>query len=112
MPLSPGYYERAVKALTAARPITHRKMFGGAGYYLDGVFFGIADDDKIFFKVDAQTAGDYEAAGMGPWIVGGQINDGYREVPASVLDDPDSLGDSIDAAAEVAKRKASAKKRK
>lgn len=109
MPLSPGYYDAALARLQAARPITHRKMFGGAGFYLDGVFFGIADDDKVCFKVDSETRARYEDLGMGPWMMGGEVNDAYRELPSAILDDPEQLGGWIDEAVEVARRKANKK---
>jgi DNA transformation protein len=105
VPLSPGYLDRVLSELHAARPVTSRKMFGGAGFYLDGVFFAVADDDKLFFKVDGQTVEAYEDLGMGPWMMAGELNSNYREVPPSIQSDPDQLGEWIDAAAAVAIRK-------
>jgi DNA transformation protein len=105
MPLSPEFLSRVNTQLSAARPVRTRKMFGGLGIYLDEAFFGVCDDDKTFFKVDDTNIEAYESRGMGSWIMGGQINDKYREVPGDVMADPGELGDWIDAAAEVAKRK-------
>lgn len=104
MPLTPEFTSRVTAQLEAARPIRHRKMFGGLGLYLGDVFFAVADDDRLYFKVDGQTLGDYEARGMGPWILGGEVNDKYREVPTEVLADPGELGVWIDRSAEAAKR--------
>ena len=64
-----------------------RKMFGGLGIYLGDAFFGICDDDQTFFKVDEQTVEQYENRGMGPWIMGGEINDKYRQVPEEIMAD-------------------------
>jgi DNA transformation protein len=105
MPISPEFTSRVIAQLTAARPVRTRKMFGGLGIYLDEAFFGICDDDKTFFKVDDSNIAEYESRGMGPWIMGGQINDKYREVPDSIMKDPVELGDWIDASAQVALRK-------
>jgi DNA transformation protein and related proteins len=105
MPLSAEFLSRATAQLNAARPVRTRKMFGGLGIYLGEAFFGVCDDDKTFFKVDDENIQEYESRGMGPWIMGGQINDNYREVPDGVMADPGELGDWIDAAAEVAARR-------
>lgn len=102
MPLSPEFYRSTLDRLSSIRPITAKRMFGGAGVYLDGAFFCVLDDDKIFFKVDSKTATEYEAAGMGPWMMGGQPNDKYRELPPHVLDHDDLLGEWMDASARVA----------
>ncbi len=105
MPISPEFVTKVTGQLTAARPVRTRKMFGGLGLYHEEVFFGVCDDDKTFFKVDDQTAEKYENQGMGPWFMGGEINDNYREVPASVMDNPAELGNWIDGAVEVVARK-------
>jgi DNA transformation protein and related proteins len=105
MPLSADFIGRVTEQLNAARPVRTRKMFGGLGIYLDEMFFGVCDDDKTFFKVDDQTIAAYEGRGMGPWIMGGQLNDNYREVPDAVMAEPGELGEWIDAAVDVAKRR-------
>lgn len=106
MPLSPEFEARVIGQLSAARPVRTRKMFGGLGIYLGDVFFGLCDDDATFFKVDRETVDEYESRGMGPWIMGGQINDKYRQVPDAIMADPGDLGEWIDAAVEVAGRRA------
>jgi DNA transformation protein and related proteins len=105
MPLSADFIGRVTEQLNAARPVRTRKMFGGLGIYLDEMFFGVCDDDKTFFKVDDHNIAAYESRGMGPWIMGGQLNDNYREVPDAVMAEPSELGEWIDAAVEVAKRR-------
>ncbi|HTQ09894.1 MAG TPA: TfoX/Sxy family protein [Fimbriimonadaceae bacterium] len=105
MPITPAFTTRVTKQLTEARPVTTRKMFGGLGMYHEGVFFGVCDDDKTFFKVDEQTVGMYDSHGMGPWLMGAEINDKYREVPEAIMSDPGELGEWIDAAVGVARRR-------
>ncbi len=105
MPVSPDFVTRVSRQLSEARPIRIKKMFGGLGIYLDEAFFGVCDDDGTFFKVDESNLKRYEEAGMGPWMMGGVLNDKYRQVPEAVMDEPGELGEWIDAAAEVARRK-------
>ena len=42
-------------------------MFGGAGLYHDGLFFGLIDDDALYLKVDDSNRIDFEARGKGPF---------------------------------------------
>ena len=42
-------------------------MFGGAGLYAGGVFFGIIAGDALYFKVDDETRERYRAAGSQPF---------------------------------------------
>lgn len=40
-----------------------RRMFGGAGLYADGVFFGLVDRGEIFLKADPESEPLFAAAG-------------------------------------------------
>lgn len=102
MPVNPEFANFIIQALNATRPIRHKVMFGGIGFYFEEVFFAVADDDRLFFKVDEASAKDYEAYGMGPWPVAGTMNDKYREVPSEILADSESLGRWIEKSAQVA----------
>ena len=73
-------------------PITTRAMFGGHGLFLDGAFFGIVIDGKLYFRTDEESRSDYRSRGMpalqpprhrprGPNTV-----DRNLEVPSDVLD--------------------------
>ena len=42
------------------RPVTIRRMFGGAGLFADGVMFGLVVRDVIYFKVDESSIADFE----------------------------------------------------
>ena len=107
MPISPEAVERLMAPLLAVRPITSRKMFGGLGIYCDGVFFGIIDDDRLYFKFDAVNGPDYDAFDAPQWVIEGENASAmpYREVPAEIHEDTDRLAEFIDAAVAVALRK-------
>jgi len=104
VPLSAEYLDAAMAKLQVARQVTYRKMFGGAGLYLDGIFFGVLDNDATFFK--HETARD--------WVIDGPQGGAqpYIRVPEAILADPAQLGLWIDASVEWATRKKSASKRK
>lgn len=77
-------------------------MFGGLGLYLDGVFMGVVDDDRLYLKVDPSTEPMYAARGMAVWPVSPNA---YRELPDDVLSDPATCGEWLDAAREAAVRR-------
>ena len=114
MSVSPSYRTFVLEQLSALGAVSARAMFGGVGLYHDGSFFGLLDDDRLYFKVDDTTRGDYEAAGMEPFSPsdGAGPSLGYFEVPGEVLEERDILRDWAMKAVEVARRKAGAKRRK
>jgi len=103
MPMTPAVAERFTRLLSEARPCQVKKMFGGLGVYVDEVFMAVADDDRLYFKVDAETAEWYEAQGMEPWILDGNPGP-YREVPAEVLENPEPLAAKMEEARDAAVR--------
>lgn len=114
MSVSAAAKGRFLDALSSARPITSRAMFGGIGIYLDEVFMGVIDDDRLYLKVDPQTEGEYLARGMAQWSYdGGKTLNPYREMPEDVLNDPEQCGIWLEAARDAAIRlKAKPKKKK
>lgn len=72
-----------------------RPMFGGAGFYLDGEFFGILYKERLYFRVSADTIKDYTSRKMKPFepFEGkkGQSR-GYYEVPLDIVE---SAGDLV-----------------
>lgn len=114
MPVSPEYWNDLREKLEGARPVTSKKMFGGVGLYLDGPIFGIVDNDRLFFKVDAETVAPYDQADAEMWMYDPAVGpiEKYRELPNSVLTDSETLGEWIDAANEAAKRMGKGKGRK
>lgn len=73
--------------------VTSRKMFGGAGLYLDGTMFALIAYDTLYFKVDDTNRPDFEAAGMEPFRPFEETSYvmSYYEVPIDVLEDSDEL---------------------
>jgi DNA transformation protein len=106
MPVTEAAVKDFLDKLSAARPITSRKMFGGVGIYCDGVFFAVIDDDRLYFKVDEHNLPKYDSSRAVQWLIQGPEPQAmpYREVPANIVNGPD-LGEWIDDAVQVALRK-------
>jgi DNA transformation protein len=81
--------------LSALDGVEARPMFGGAGFYLDEVFFGILYQEHLYFRVSADTVGEYRRRKMKPFAPfekkQGESR-GYYEVPIEILE---SAGDLI-----------------
>ena len=77
--------------------VVARPMFGGAGFYLDGKFFGLLYEKRLYFRVSPQTIGDYTARKMKPFApFGGKRGKrgesrGYYEVPVEIIESQSDL---------------------
>lgn len=83
------FAEELVDSLTPLGEVSWKKMFGGAGIFVDGSMFGLIDTTaKLFLKVDDSNRDRYEAAGTEKH---GRMP--YYAVPPHVLADDDTLLD-------------------
>jgi DNA transformation protein len=63
MPISPGLLEQIAAQLGGLPELAIRRMFGGAGLYSAGVFFGVVDDDRVYFRIGDGNREDFKRAG-------------------------------------------------
>jgi DNA transformation protein len=108
MSVSGGFRSFVIEQLGRAVPqLRARSMFGGVGLYSGSLFFALIDDDVLYFKVDETTRTEYESRGMEPFHPGGPAGEtmGYYEVPADVLEEPDTLAQWAGQAIAVAARR-------
>lgn len=93
MAVSREFEAFVVEQLGAAGAVDSRRMFGGVGLYLDGVFCALIDrSGRVYLRVDEASRADFEAEGMAqfrPRSTGAGMP--YYEVPAHVLEQPDEL---------------------
>jgi DNA transformation protein len=109
MPVSNQYLDFVLDQLNDVGPVVHKRMFGGVGLYYDGLFFGLIDDDVLYFKVDETTRGRYEAARSRPFqpYGDGSYSMSYYSVPAGVLEDQEELSVWVQEAVAVSAKKTS-----
>ena len=92
MAFSKGYRDFVVEQLERVGPVTARPMFGGVGFYAEGLFFALIAEDRLYFKVDDTTRPDFVRLGREPFRpFGEELAMGYYEVPADVLEDAAQL---------------------
>ena len=81
------------------RPVTVKRMFGGAGLYSEGVMFGLAFDDAIYLKVDETSIPEFEREKSQPFVYTcakspgrvGRASLSYWRLPERLYDDPEEL---------------------
>lgn len=106
MPVSREYEEYLLDRLSVCGEVFSRRMFGGLGLYLDGLFFALAADNVLYFKVDETNRDDYEKSGMEPFrpFEAKNATMNYYEVPPEILEDDAELKKWAGKAFEVASR--------
>ncbi|HEU4623572.1 MAG TPA: TfoX/Sxy family protein [Steroidobacteraceae bacterium] len=113
MPVSKVFLGYVLEQLGGLPRVTARRMFGGIGLYCDGQFFGLIDNDTVFFKVDDTNRPDYVARNMPafrPFRDRPELSMSYFAVPIDALEDRDEL--TVWARKSVAAAASSAKPRK
>ena len=94
MAIDEGLYAWVVEAVEPLGPVTRRPMMGGATLYCDGVVFAILALDALWFKADAVSDAQWDAAGAERFSY---LRDGkvatmnYRRAPDDAYDDGDAL---------------------
>jgi len=87
---------RITRLMQPLGPVRARAMFGGCGIFLDDAMLAIVDGERLYFKVDDDTAGRFAAAGGEPFTYrreGRTVALSFREAPPGSLDDPEALLD-------------------
>lgn len=86
--------EHLVDQLREVPGVEARRMFGGLGFYREGVFFGLVYKGRVYFKTDETSRTRYLDAGMKPFRPRpGQKLGRYYEVPADVIENRAELAD-------------------
>lgn len=94
MAVSSDYLQFILEQLHGLGQVHSRRMFGAAGLYCDGIFFGIISEDTLYLRVDEASRPDYTSRGMQafrPYADRPEVSMTYFEVPADVLEDSEEL---------------------
>jgi DNA transformation protein len=87
-----SFKEFVVDQLRELEGTEARRMFGGYGLYCRGTFFGIISANRLYFKTDEQSRGDYIEEGMQPFTPSAkQTLKNYYEVPPDIIEDREKL---------------------
>lgn len=94
MSVQAQYLAYVLEQLAGLAGVSTRRMFGAVGLYSGEWFFGVVDDDTLFFKTDESNFPDYQARKMPrfmPTSKRPQGPKGYHQVPAEIIEDGEAL---------------------
>ena len=112
MPVQESYLAYVLEQLAALGSLRSNRMFGGIGLYSREIFFGLIDDDTLYFKTDESNIAPYQERRMPrfmPFPDRPEAVLGYHQVPADVIEDAEQLVDWARKSVEVALRRQVAK---
>ncbi len=87
--------------------VTIRRMFGGAGLYIDGMIVALEIDGTLYLKTDERTRQTFADAGGVPFVYHGKgkpVTTSYCTPPDDAMDSPDAMRPWAKLALEVALR--------
>jgi DNA transformation protein and related proteins len=99
--------------LSSLGRVTARRMFGGAGLYLDGLIVGLEVDGSLYLKTDDATRQRFADAGGAPFVYEGKgkpITMSYWTAPDEAMDSPEAMRPWAQLAFQAALRSAAGKK--
>src|SRR4051794_8156130 len=106
--------ETITELFTEFGPVTVRRMFGGAGVFVDTRMIALVSRDAIYLKADEQTIPAFEQEGLAPFKYATKNGEhkltSYWRMPERLYDDPDELARWARAAHAAALRAADKKK--
>lgn len=91
MPANRDFVAYISELLAPAGQVAVKRMFGGHGVYLDGLFMAIIADDELYLKCDDVTRAAFDAAGCAPFVYskdGKPMTMNYRRAPGEAMDAP------------------------
>lgn len=89
MATSPDFLRHVSELIAPAGHVLPRRMFGGHGVYLDGLFMAIIADDELNLKADDLTRAAFDAEDCAPFVYtknGKDIAMRYRRAPDAAMD--------------------------
>ena len=94
MSVDQGLVDRVAEMVAPLGAPSSRRMMGGATLYCDGIVYAIVDDGALWFKADAASDAEWDAAAAARFTYdrGGQAATmNYRRAPDDCYDDDDAF---------------------
>lgn len=117
MPADAALLIHCEELLAPLGPVRSRRMFGGHGLYVDGLFIALIAAGELYLKADASSRARFEAAGCAPFCYEKRGRDGqplqtrvsYYRPPEEAMESPALMLPWARLALEAALRAANAK---
>lgn len=91
MATSNDFVNHVSELLAPAGHVVTKRMFGGHGVYVDGLFMAIIVNDELYLKADAVTRAVFDAESLAPFVYakdGREMALNYRRAPEAAMDAP------------------------
>lgn len=114
MPLSQDILDYYQERLSLLGKVSIKRMFGGAGFYLNGRMFALTDGDMIYLKADEENRARFTARKMqqfAPFEDKPEMRMHYYSLSSEDLEDDDAIRELGKLAAEASARAATKKKK-
>lgn len=89
------YQTHIGELLAPLGPLSIRRMFSGAGVFLDGKMFALIIDDVTYLKTDEPTKAAFIVEGSKPFSYATKLGRrslvNYYELPERLFDEPEEL---------------------
>ena len=85
------FVDHCVELLGCLGHCTSRRMFGGHGFYIDGLFVALIAYERLFLKTDAKCRPQFDAAGCEPFVFhkeGEAVATSYLSAPEQAMESP------------------------
>ena len=92
MAVNEEYLKFILDQLSLFGNVETKKMFGGIGFFKEGIMFAMIGQNAFRLRVDESSIPDFEAKGMKPMFSDAKKKSmPYWEVPLDVLENKDEL---------------------
>jgi len=95
MPAPPPFVAHVLELLAPLGAVSARRMFGGHGLYVDGLFIALIADERLYLKADDASRPAFERAGCTPFAYSrsdrAAVTLGYWSAPDDALDSPQGM---------------------
>jgi DNA transformation protein len=92
MPATNAFASHCGELLSCVGTVRLKRMFGGHGIYVDGIFIAIVSGETLYLKADAGTRGRFAEAGCSEFTYSAKDQTkkslGYWSAPADAMDSP------------------------
>ena len=88
---SDDFVRHVGELLVPAGQVVIKRMFGGHGVYIDGLFMAIIAFDELYLKADAETSAAFDAESCAPFVYSKNGKDmamSFRRAPDAAMDAP------------------------
>ncbi|HEY9065007.1 MAG TPA: TfoX/Sxy family protein [Burkholderiaceae bacterium] len=85
------FVDHCVELLGSIGACSTRRMFGGHGFYIDGLFIALIAYERLFLKTDDHSRPRFLAAGCEPFVFekqGEAIATSYFSAPEQAMESP------------------------